>query len=94
MSAMLQILCDIVSCDQSPSSPPLCDACVTCQSCPLGKSDVTVQREHLSPPSAGGFLQCPPLPVISQTACSCTLPVTETAAFEEQVAAGHCANLT
>lgn len=41
-----------------------------------------------------GFLQCPPLPVISHTVLSCTLPVTETAALEEQVAAGHRANLT
>lgn len=36
-----------------------------------------------------------PLPVIiSHSVLSCTLPVTETAALEEQVAAGHRANLT
>lgn len=40
------------------------------------------------------LLPRPPLPVIGQTAWPGTLPVAETAALEEQVAAGHGANLT
>lgn len=41
------------------------------------------------------FIFFSPLPVIiSHSVLSCTLPVTETAALEEQVAAGHRANLT
>lgn len=74
-----------------------------CQSYPPGKRRLTLQHrrpgghvfwDHFCPLPAGEYLQCPPLPVISQTALLCTLPVTETAALEEQVAAGHGANLT
>lgn len=93
---------DNASCDQPPSFVPLCPL-IRCQSYPRGKNTLTLQHrrprghvlwEHFSPLPAGGSLQCPPLPVISHTVLMCTLPVTETAALEEQVAAGHRANLT
>lgn len=50
--------------------------------------------EHLSPHPAVFFFFSlrPPFPVISYT-CRVTLPVTEAAALEEQIAAGHRANL-
>lgn len=74
-----------------------------CPSCPLGGSRLMLQHrrpqghvswEPLFKLPAGWFLQCPPLPDITHQVFGRTLPVTETAALEEEVAAGHGADLT
>lgn len=91
---------------KSPSFSPLCP--LSCEVSVLSsgqqQADVTAQKARrprllgtrLSPSSCLFILLFfSPLPVIiSHSVLSCTLPVTETAALEEQVAAGHRADLT